>query len=355
MAGIMDSVSSMLTPDMVGKIGQGLGIDPSLVNKGLAVAGPLVTGALAKTASTKAGATGIADLLAQAESGAAQSAASGAGDQLSQLLGGAAGGDLGGMLDGVMGLVGASGGTTADMSQGILGQGVNAISGTLSGKLGFDVKPILTMAIPLVMGALNKAKKEGNLDADGIAKMLGDESKAFAADPANKDTVALIDEAMKAGDESAALRGKFSDSDWMKIRMAPIAATYLVAKASPSKGKGALAEVTAAAAAVGNTLKAVSPTSLLNTAFGGGLNSSELDVLEKDAPADDTVLKSISAAKAAIAAQSPGDAAAFSTMVVSVAEGVANAAKEGGFLGIGGKQVSKEEEAALSAIKSALN
>lgn len=355
MAGILDSMTSMLTPDMVGKIGKGLGIDPALVTKGMAVAGPLVTGALAKTAGTKAGASSLTDLLAKADAGAAQSAAAGAGDQLSQLMGGVAGGDLGGMLDGVMGLVGASGGTGTDMMQGILGQGVNAIGGTLSGKLGFDVKPMLTMAVPMVMGLLNKAKKEGNLDADGISKMLKSEAKAFTDNPANKETAALIGEAMDAGDKAAALRGKFSDADWMKVRMAPMAATYLVAKASPSKGKGAEQELTAAIGAVGSALKSVSPTSLLNTAFGGGLNASEWDVLAKDAPSNESILKSLTAAKAAVVAQSPGDAATFSAMVISVAEGVANASKEGGFLGIGAKTVSDEEAAALSAIKAALN
>jgi hypothetical protein len=151
------------------------------------------------------------------------------------------------------------------------------------------------------------------------------------------------------------LRGKFSDADWMKVRMAPIAATYLVAKASPSKGSGAAKELTAAADAVGATVKGASPTSFLNTAFGGGLTGDEWDILEKDAPSNDSILKSLGAAKAAVAAQSPGEAAAFSDMVVRVAENVAGAAKEGGFLGFGGKQVSDAEAAALSAIKAALN
>jgi hypothetical protein len=354
MAGILDSMSSMLTPDVVGKLGKGLGIDPSLVNKGLAIAGPLVTGALAKQTSTPAGARGFNDLLTNAEAAANQSAAAGAGNELAGLLGGASGGNLGGMLDGVMGLMSASGGTGADMMQGVLGQGVNAIGGTLSGKLGFDIKPLLGMAVPMVMGLVNRARKSDNLDAAGVADMLQAENKAYVDNPANQANLALIDEATAAGEEAAALRGKFSDADWRKVRMAPIAAMYLVAKASPSKGAGAAQELAAAVGAVGETVKSVSPTSLLNTAFGGGLTGDELDVLKKDAPPDDTILKSISAAKAIVAAQSPAEAAAFSNMVTRVAENVAGAAKEGGFLGIGGKQVSDREAAALNAIKAAL-
>jgi hypothetical protein len=354
MAGIFDSMSSMLTPDVVGKLGKGLGIDPSLVEKGMAVAGPLVIGGLAKKTNTKAGASGFADLLSNAEAAAGESAAAGMGDQLAGLLGGASEGNLGGMLDGVLGLVGASGGTGADMMEGILGQGVNAIGGTLGAKLGFDVKPMLGLAVPMVMGLVNKAKKEGNLDATGIADMLQSETKAYADNPANRANLDLINEAMAAGDQAAALRGKFSDADWMKIRLGPIAATYLVATASPSKGTGASKEFAAAVGAVGDAVKNATPTSLLGTAFGGGLNSSELDVLAKDAPSNDDILKSISAAKAAVVVQSPADAAAYSDMILKVTEGVANAAKEGGFLGIGGKTVSDAEAAAISAIKAAL-
>jgi hypothetical protein len=355
MAGILDSMSSMLTPEVVGKLGKGLGVDPELINKGMAVAGPLVTGALAKQTSTPAGARGFADLLTNAEAAAGQSAAAGAGNELASLLGGASGGNLGGMLDGVMGLMSASGGTGADMMQGVLGQGVNAIGGTLSQKLGFDVKPLLGIAVPMIMGLVNKAKKSGNLDATGVADLLQAENKAYADNPANRATLDLINEATAAGEQAAALRGKFNEADWRKVRMAPIAATYLVAKASPSKGKGALNELAAAAETVGKSVKGASPTSLLNTAFGGGLTGDELDVLEKDAPPDSTILNSLSAAKSAVAAQSPAEAAAFSDMIIRVAENVAGATKEGGFLGIGGKQVSDAENAALSAIRAALD
>ncbi len=355
MAGILDSMSSMLTPDIVGKLGKGLGLDPSQITQGLGVAGPLVAGALAKKTSTPEGARGFADLLTNAETAAGESAAAGAGNQLADLLGGASGGNLGGMLDGVMGLMNASGGTGADMTQGVLGQGVNAIGGTLSGKLGFDVKPLLGMAVPMVVGLVNKAKKSGNLDANGIAGMLQAETKAYTDNPANRANLDLINEAVAAGDQAATLRGKFSDADWKKVRLAPIAATYLVAKASPSKGKGAAQELGAAIDAISAAIKVGSPTSLLSTAFGGGLTGEELAVLQKDAPSDETLLRAISGAKAAVAAQSPIDAAAYSAMLSSVAENVANAAKEGGFLGIGGKQVSDAEAAAVSAIKAAVN
>ncbi len=50
----------------------------------------------------------------------------------------------------------------------------------------------------------------------------------------------------------------------------------------------------------------------------------------------------------------PSEAAEFKAWAVAVGEKVANAAKEGGFLGIGGERVSAEEADVLAAVSSAL-
>ena len=48
------------------------------------------------------------------------------------------------------------------------------------------------------------------------------------------------------------------------------------------------------------------------------------------------------------------EAAEYKEWVIGIADSVANAAKEGGFLGIGGERVSEGEEETLAAIKDAL-
>jgi hypothetical protein len=48
------------------------------------------------------------------------------------------------------------------------------------------------------------------------------------------------------------------------------------------------------------------------------------------------------------------EATAFRSWVLSIADNVSKAAREGGFLGFGGTQVSAEEVAAINSIKSAL-
>jgi hypothetical protein len=51
---------------------------------------------------------------------------------------------------------------------------------------------------------------------------------------------------------------------------------------------------------------------------------------------------------------SPAEVDAYKTFVMTVAQAVAGAHKEGGFLGIGGKQISDAEERALDDISAAL-
>ena len=51
---------------------------------------------------------------------------------------------------------------------------------------------------------------------------------------------------------------------------------------------------------------------------------------------------------------SPDEAQAYKQFVVTVAEAVANAHREGGFAGVGGKPVSDNEQAALDDIRSTL-
>jgi len=332
MTSLLETLGSVVTPETVGMIGNALGVDTSLIQQGLKVVGPTLLGSLAKTSSTPDGLAALSKLMPTDVGSGSDS------DILSSVLKSITGG-----------------GTSADMMQNVLGSGANAISGTLSKSLGFDVGPLMKMGVPLVMGLLAKTAKTNNLDASGVANMLQAESKAFMADPANKATTELVQSALKAGDEAAALRKRYTDAEWIKVRGAPLAAMYLVATASPSKGTGAVAELAAAADAMAESIKTVSPTSLIGTAFGGGLTQAELDLLKKDAPPTDRILGMIRDGVAAVKAKNPGDAAAYTAMVMNVAQKTAEATKEGGFLGIGGTQVSDEERAALNAIRAALN
>ena len=328
MATILDSLSSIMTSDVIAKVGKATGTDTSLIGKGLGAIGPLLMGSLAKTASTSGGASSLLQMLPQ-DSGS---------------------GLLGNLLSGLT----SGSSSQSGLVNSLLGPGVTAIAGTLTQKLGFDVRSLLGFAAPLVAGLLSKTVKQQNLDAAGLSKFLKSESETFLQNPANKEVSGLVSTALEAGDKAAALRRSFSNAEWEKVRLAPLAAVYLVAVASPSGLMGEIKELSAAAEAVSQAVKTESPTSLIATAFGSGLDKGELDLLQKDAQPKEQILGTLREGLALVSQKSPADVAAFRNIVLDAAQKAAEAAKEGGFLGIGGTRVSNEEQQALNEIRGAL-
>jgi hypothetical protein len=65
-------------------------------------------------------------------------------------------------------------------------------------------------------------------------------------------------------------------------------------------------------------------------------------------------IETLRQAGAVVDARAPGDAAAFKGWLRQISQHVAEASKEGGFLGIGGVPVSEAEKATLTEISSAL-
>jgi hypothetical protein len=151
----------------------------------------------------------------------------------------------------------------------------------------------------------------------------------------------------------SATKALFAGDEWTKISLAPLAAASLVMLASPSKGKDATAEANAAVAAIEGAQKGTAAWSLLNVAFAKGVTVADLQKFINETPPA-ALTSTIQAAAAAVVAKAPDEAAAYKAMLMQVATGVAEASKEGGFLGIGKKVVSDEEQAALNNLKSAL-
>lgn len=175
------SLLQMLTQQLGGQtaqqIGSQIGSDPSTTQKALTTALPLLLGGLARNANkSPEGAQSLANALEQDHDGSVL-------DSLSGLLGGSGGGSgLGGLLGMAGGLLGGGSPSRATDGDGILRhvlgerrgaieQGVAKASGLDAGKTG----QLLSMLAPLVMGALGKAKRQQNLDADGVAALLNRE------------------------------------------------------------------------------------------------------------------------------------------------------------------------------------
>ena len=242
MTSLLGSLGQFLTPDVVGALGRAVGQDTTLVQKGLDVVGPLVLGSLAKKSETTSGLDSIMRLLPQ-DGGA-------------------------GFLGNVAGALGQQDPlSSAGLLNGVLGPGISAIGKTLSGRLGFDVAPLLAAAAPTILNVISKMAKEQKLNSADLARTLQAERTATMAG-AKPEVQAMVNEAMHIGDRAERLRSTFTDDEWTKIRLAPLAATYYVMGASASGVVGTTKEVLAAGDAMKTLVKDALPSSLVDVAFG---------------------------------------------------------------------------------------
>lgn len=351
---LLSQLSALATPEVLDQVSKMTGVDTSLLTKGLGAAGATTLGSMASTAGSADGLSSLMDMVNKTEaeaSGGGGGATDALGGIMSSLTGG--GGDANALLGSLMGGGGSGAGSAAGVTDSMMGSGINAISSTLSQTIGFNVKPMLTMAAPVLLGMVTKAVKTGGLDANGLKSMLTDQSKAFMDDPANAETAKLVNSALKAGKESAATQAKYSAAGIAAIKGAPLAAMAMVEAASPSKGSGAAAEFAAAAGALSQAAGSAAPASLLNGLFGSGVSQEEMDAAVSRVTTGDPMAL-VKAGIEQVAKGSPDEVAAYKSMIMSAATATAEATKEGGFLGIGGKQVSAQEQAVLDQLKAAL-
>ena len=155
--------------------------------------------------------------------------------------------------------------------------------------------------------------------------------------------------------KSEALRSKFADDDWVKVKLAPMAAAALVITASPSSKGDTEAELSAAASALNKARGTARPETLLNVAFPEDVTMSDFGDFLKTTPRAAMASTIKTATNLVRTNTDPAQLAAYEAMIQDVAQKAAEAAKEGGFLGMGKKTVSEEEQAALNEVKAALS
>jgi hypothetical protein len=332
MASLFDSLSSAINPEIVSALGKALGADTSAINQGLAAAAPLLMGSMTKMASTPTGAESLLKMLPQ---------------------------DTGGLLGGFGGLTSLisnlfSGGPTGNnMLSSLMGPGLNAIGGSLTKALGFNVMPLLGMAAPALLGLVSKAVQTDKLDPTGLADLLKRETTQFTANPANVATMKLVDEAMAAGDKAATAIGSYG-AEWSKVAAAPVAALMAVSSSDLDGPFDTMKEVKAAQAALLEATKAAPAGSILSAAFGGGLTQDALKSIRAMAKDREALTRLIADATAAVKQHSPSELEAFKATIRSIGKATAEAAKEGGLFGIGGTLVSDDEKVALAKIEAAM-
>ncbi|RRR74321.1 MAG: DUF937 domain-containing protein [Candidatus Viridilinea halotolerans] len=399
---MLQQLTNALPPELLEQLGSRLGVDTNQVAEGMATVTPVVLGSLSKQANSPGGAEALFAQLSQAGGSNPLSSLIGAlgsmggaegGNPLAGMLGTLLGGGgapasptppagapaganplmgmLGTMLSsaggadaaggnpvlGMLGtLLGGAGGAPAqrDPMTILLGDKANTISASLSERLGFDVRPLLTLAVPMIAGVINRAIKSGSLNANSIQQFLASESADALQQTTNPQQAEVAQAVLAAGDQAEALQARFSPAEWKQVQQAPLATTYIIASANPTLKDGAARELGAASAAVLKAANQAKPVALLRVAFGSGLNHADFAEFSAKTPDRASALKALSSALQLVARHCPDERVAFRGLVLDAAEAAAAAVSEGGFLGIGATQVSAAEQDALQAIRQIL-
>ncbi len=158
-------------------------------------------------------------------------------------------------------------------------------------------------------------------------------------------------------------KADYTPEEWKTLMTAPMLVGFAVVGASPSGPVGTVKEMASMSRSVFEAGRQASVAPLL-AALTGDLQAHAEAVVkgreqdtERIAPSE-ARMKALDACKrtASILAQKATDEEADSIkgFLVSMAEKVSEASKEGGFLGFGGTQVSAAERAAVSDIATAL-
>lgn len=156
-------------------------------------------------------------------------------------------------------------------------------------------------------------------------------------------------------------KADFTPEEWALLAKSPMMAALVVVAASPNGPFGIIKEMVAVGKLIAET-KAKGGSDALVSALVSDITTRE--GMEQAKPteyqgkkpeeAKAYALEQLKKAAALVDQKAPADAAGFKQWLQEVAIRVANASKEGGFLGFGGTLVSEQEQQALAATASAL-
>jgi hypothetical protein len=159
-----------------------------------------------------------------------------------------------------------------------------------------------------------------------------------------------------------AKKADFTSEEWQQILSLPQVASLYLALASPSNPLGLAQEMIASSKGLIEALKASSGNELIDAVAADIREKAEKrERMEPPLkPGNDLnemktqCLRACREVAALLAQKAPADAEGYKQWVYQAAQNSANAAKEGGFFGIGGESVSEAETAALQEIAGAL-
>lgn len=158
-------------------------------------------------------------------------------------------------------------------------------------------------------------------------------------------------------------RTAFSDEEWARVLQSVTLAGIAVTAASPSGLWGLIKESFAAGSVLAHARTDAGTCALaravvddLQTAEGRSKARQGIEVQagDKAETIQARAIEALAQVGTLVDARAPDDAQAFKAWLRGISQRVAEAAKEGGFLGFGGVQVSDAEQKALADISAAL-
>ncbi len=156
------------------------------------------------------------------------------------------------------------------------------------------------------------------------------------------------------------VKDKFTPEEWKSLLKAPMLAGYAVAGADPSKEEGFIQEMSAVADGIIEGEQRAAKDSLLSAVVAdiyANADDEQRGQTEKMSVGDakERALENSRAVAAMLKTKATAEEAdEYKRWVIAVAHKVASAAKEGGFLGFGGTQVSGNEVEIINEIGAAL-
>ncbi len=156
------------------------------------------------------------------------------------------------------------------------------------------------------------------------------------------------------------VKDKFTPEEWKSLLKAPMLAGYAVAGADPSKEEGFIQEMSAVADGIIEGEQRAAKDSLLSAVVAdiyANADDEQRGQTEKMSIVDvkERAVENSRAVAAMLKTKATAEEAdEYKRWVIAVAHKVASAAKEGGFLGFGGTQVSGNEVEIINEIGAAL-
>lgn len=152
-------------------------------------------------------------------------------------------------------------------------------------------------------------------------------------------------------------KASFSAEEWQQVAKLPMLVAEYVGKASKGGPIGTIKEMWAVVSSLKGEAESAEGLQIIKDLMAD---------MEEQKPApsgegasapksNDAILSELGSGLALVDSKAPGEASAFRQWLYQAAVKVAEANKEGGFLGIGGTPVSAEEQSALADLARVLN